>query len=114
MTRKWNGDEITILEEDIIVGLAKKYNKTPAQVNFSKFSRELFTVRVQRTWINGVRGSKCLYSLRAFMLLEQSEVQANRIIHSVQKARTANVEKVPTSGNNELSIENFELSYLIF
>lgn len=32
MTRKWNGDEITILEEDIIVGLAKKYNKTPAQV----------------------------------------------------------------------------------
>ena len=34
MTRKWNGDEITILEEDIIVGLAKKYNKTPAQVFF--------------------------------------------------------------------------------
>jgi len=32
VTRKWNGDEITILEEDIIVGLAKKYNKTPAQV----------------------------------------------------------------------------------
>ena len=42
MTRKWNGDEITILEEDIIVGLAKKYNKTPAQVNFSKVSREIF------------------------------------------------------------------------
>lgn len=32
VTRKWNGDEITILEEDIIVSLAKKYNKTPAQI----------------------------------------------------------------------------------
>ena len=42
MTRKWNGDEITILEEDIIVGLAKKYNKTPAQVIFSNLSSELF------------------------------------------------------------------------
>lgn len=32
VTRNWKGDEITILEEDIIVALAKKYNKTPAQI----------------------------------------------------------------------------------
>ena len=33
VTRKWTGDEITILEEPIIVELAKKYNKTPAHVS---------------------------------------------------------------------------------
>jgi len=32
VTRKWTGEEITLLEEKIIVGLSKKYNKTPAQV----------------------------------------------------------------------------------
>merc|ERR1712002_58525 len=32
VTRKWTGEEITILEEETIVGIAKKHNKTPAQI----------------------------------------------------------------------------------
>jgi len=32
VTRAWKGDEITILEEPTVVELAKKYNKTPAQI----------------------------------------------------------------------------------
>jgi len=32
VTRAWTGDEITILEEPIIIGLAQKYNKTPAHI----------------------------------------------------------------------------------
>lgn len=31
-TRAWAGDEKTILEEDIVCALAKKYSKTPAQI----------------------------------------------------------------------------------
>merc|ERR1711990_452745 len=32
VTRKWTGEEITLLEEEIVLNIAKKYNKTPAQV----------------------------------------------------------------------------------
>lgn len=32
VTRKWTGEEITLLEEEIVQNIAKKHNKTPAQV----------------------------------------------------------------------------------